>query len=179
MDRGEELADRWLPIARIGKPRGSRGEVTAGVILARPEAFAGLREVLVRGEEAERRLEVVRAHRYSEKVILRFRGVESWQEAGALRGALVLRRAREFVDDAGDAYYISELKGCRVELADGTLLGEVEDVIPTGGTDVLAVRAARGQILVPFSRSICVRIEPERKRIRVDPPDGLLDLDAV
>lgn len=144
-----------------------------------PGAFDGFREALVRGEGWERRLQVDRAHQYSKKVILRFRGVNTAAAAAELCGATVFRRGREFVDAGGDSYYISQLKGCRVELLDGTLLGEVEDVIPTGGTDVLSVRSPRGEILVPFSRSICVRIEPEQKRIQVDPPDGLLDLNAV
>ena len=124
-------------------------------------------------------MEVERAHPYSKKVIFRFRGVHSAGDAEKLCGATVFRRGREFVDADRDSYYISQLKGCRVELPDGTRLGEVEDVITTGGTDVLAVRSPRGEILVPFSRSICIRIDPERKRILVDPPDGLLDLNSV
>jgi 16S rRNA processing protein RimM len=156
-----------------------RGEITAKRVTDLPGAFSEFRDALVEGRGWERRLEVERAHPYSKKVIFKFRGVTTASEAEKLCGSTVFRRGGEFVDAGSDSYYISQLKGCRVELPDGTRLGEVEDIISTGGTDVLAVRSPRGEILVPFSRSICIRIEPERKRILVDPPDGLLDLNAV
>ena len=166
-------------MAWIRKPRGPGGAVTADRVNDLDGAFRDFRDALVAGEGWERRLRVVRAHPYSEKVILQFEGVDSAAAAAELRGATVFRRAPEFVDAGPVSYYISQLKGCRVELADGTLVGEVEDVLPTGGTDVLCVRSPRGEILVPFTRSICIRIEPERKRIQVDPPDGLFDINPV
>ncbi len=91
----------------------------------------------------------------------------------------IFRRQKEFVDPGPDSYYISQLVGCLVELADGTRVGEVRGVVRTGGTDLLRVESPRGEILIPFTRSICTRIEPELQRIRLVPPEGLLELNAV
>jgi len=33
--------------------------------------------------------------------------------------------------------------------------------------------------MVPFVRDICVEVDPDGKRIVIDPPDGLLDLNEI
>jgi ribosomal 30S subunit maturation factor RimM len=38
------------------------------------------------------------------------------------------------------------------------------------------VRGDRGEILIPLVGEICTAIDPAGKRIVVEPPDGLLDL---
>lgn len=168
-----------MVIARILKPRGVKGEVTARALSDLPGAYTDLGEVLLIRPGWERLCRVEMARTYAKKVILRFSGVNSYPEAQELCGSTVSRPALEFVDAGPDSYYISQLIGCLVELPDGTILGEVGDVITTGGTDVLSVRTPRGEVLVPFTRSICIRIDPEQKRIQVDPPDGLLKINAV
>ena len=40
----------------------------------------------------------------------------------------------------------------------------------------LVVRAPGGDVLIPLVAEICVRIEPADRRIVVDPPEGLLDV---
>jgi ribosomal 30S subunit maturation factor RimM len=42
-----------------------------------------------------------------------------------------------------------------------------------GGSGLLVVN---GDLLVPFARSICVEIDPAAKRIAVELPEGLKDL---
>ena len=42
----------------------------------------------------------------------------------------------------------------------------------------VAVGSGRGSdpLLIPFARSICLEIDPAARRIAVDPPEGLLEL---
>jgi len=40
----------------------------------------------------------------------------------------------------------------------------------------LVVEARTGQVLVPFVVAICTTIDPAGKKIVIDPPDGLLEL---
>ena len=61
---------------------------------------------------------------------------------------------------------------------DGVRIGEVEDILFTGGTDVLMVRSERGEILIPAARSICVQVDVEAGRLVVKLPDGLLEVNA-
>jgi ribosomal 30S subunit maturation factor RimM len=47
----------------------------------------------------------------------------------------------------------------------------------TGGVELLVVEDERGRdYLLPMAESIIIEIDPVRKTIIVDPPEGLLDL---
>jgi ribosomal 30S subunit maturation factor RimM len=41
---------------------------------------------------------------------------------------------------------------------------------------VLVVREGKREHLIPLAESICVEIDTEAKLIRVDPPEGLLEM---
>jgi ribosomal 30S subunit maturation factor RimM len=60
-----------------------------------------------------------------------------------------------------------------VEHAGGTSLGRVAAVQEFGGPALLEVE---GGLLIPFARSICLEIDMARRRIVVDLPEGLKDL---
>ena len=44
------------------------------------------------------------------------------------------------------------------------------------GGSRLVVETTGGEVLVPLAREICTIVDPAAKRIVIDPPDGLLDL---
>ena len=46
------------------------------------------------------------------------------------------------------------------------------------GSSVLAVEGAAGEVLVPLPTTICRVIDPAARRIVIDPPEGLLELNA-
>jgi len=41
---------------------------------------------------------------------------------------------------------------------------------------VLEVDGPRGEVLIPLATEICVEIDVGSKRIRINPPEGLLDV---
>lgn len=63
----------------------------------------------------------------------------------------------------------------------GLAVGTVRDVADIGESTLLIIDREPGpkEVLVPVSPEICVEIDPERKRIVIDPPDGLLDLNEI
>jgi 16S rRNA processing protein RimM len=70
------------------------------------------------------------------------------------------------------------LEGCRVETVGGVKVGTVREVLHTGGeAPVLVIRdEAERENLVPLAESICVEIDVDAKLIRVDAPEGLLEI---
>jgi 16S rRNA processing protein RimM len=59
----------------------------------------------------------------------------------------------------------------------GRLLGTVQDWQETGGVPLLQIRTQDGkELLIPFVKAMLTNIDLERKRIELNPPDGLLDL---
>ena len=65
-----------------------------------------------------------------------------------------------------------------VETVGGTNVGCVSKVWHTSGTPVLVVEDMhkKREHLIPFVEAICVEIDTARKRIRIDPPEGLLEM---
>jgi 16S rRNA processing protein RimM len=73
-------------------------------------------------------------------------------------------------------FYRHDLIGCRVETRTGAAVGIVRDVEGTVGGSRLVVDGARGEILIPLAGEICPTIDPDGKRIVIDPPEGLIEL---
>jgi len=76
-------------------------------------------------------------------------------------------------------YYEHELVGCRCQLADGTVLGEITEMQTGPGGALLVVTAARGEVLVPFVFPIVVKVDLTVRAVVLDPPRGLFDGDAL
>lgn len=60
--------------------------------------------------------------------------------------------------------------------ADSEPLGTVTDVLDSGGTYTLKVDGKDGEILIPFAHSILRKVDLGQRRIEVDLPEGLRDL---
>jgi 16S rRNA processing protein RimM len=63
-----------------------------------------------------------------------------------------------------------------VETAAGTHIGEVARVDGGAAGSLLAIDGARGEILIPLAVDITTRVDVDARRITIDPPDGLLEL---
>jgi 16S rRNA processing protein RimM len=164
----------WVTVAVLGRARGVRGELTA-FSLSKPERYQQLREVFL--FPGGGRQEVEEAWFHSGRLILKFRGVDTMTDAERLEGREVrVPRNQRLALEPGE-YYQSDLIGCEVvERESGALLGRVTAWQDAGGAGVLEVE---GGLLIPFARSICVAIEPEARRIVVELPAGLKDLNQA
>ncbi len=67
-----------------------------------------------------------------------------------------------------DEFYWKDLIGLAVENRMGTALGEVSALIETGANDVIVVRSASGEVLIPFVRHVVITVDLEQRRIVVD-----------
>lgn len=164
-------------VGRIGRPHGIRGEVTVEPRTDEPDArFAPGAVLLVDSPAAE--LVVDRVHWHSGRLLVSFRGIADRTAAEGLRGLLLhVERADDEVPDDPEEYYDSALEGCTVALADGTVIGEVAEVVHLPAQDLLAIRRPdRPEVLVPFVAPIVPVVDIPARRIVIDPPGGLLDL---
>jgi 16S rRNA processing protein RimM len=162
----------WVTVAVLGKTRGNRGEVAALALSSKPERFETLREVYLFG--AGERYEIEGTWFHQGTLIFKFRGIDSISDAEKLRGAEVrIPRSQRIPLDPGE-FFESELIGCEVsDLVSGQSLGKVAAWEDAGGAGILVLEDG---LLIPFARSICREIDPEARRIGVQLPEGLKDL---
>lgn len=166
-----------VAVGRIGPAHGVRGAVfvlpwtddpddrfAAGAQLRTDPATAGP-------------LTVASARDHSGRLVVQFEGVEDRVGAGALRGVVLLvpAHARPRLDDPDD-FYDTELVGLRAETTDGAALGPVTDVVHAAAADYLVVRIGERDVLVPFVAAIVPHVDVAAGTVRIEPPDGLLDL---
>ena len=122
-------------------------------------------------------MEVERTWLHGEHVIFKFKGVDTISDAERLAGADVLIPLEDRPAAEPGEYYRADLLGCEVFDDEGRLLGVVADWQETGGTPLVEVCSPEGkELLIPFAKSIFTRIDPAAKRIEVNLPEGLLDL---
>lgn len=175
--------DEYLAVARIVKPQGRRGEVLAEILTDFPRRFMTLRRAYVQNPgQGPEPVEVENAWPHRGRVVLKFSGVDSIDQASRLRGRYVLIRREDKTPLPANQYYLWELTGCRV--IDGRQggqreVGTVVEVEATGGVDLLHVATGRGEVLIPLAQAICKRIDTEEKTIVIDPPEELLELNGL
>jgi 16S rRNA processing protein RimM len=93
--------------------------------------------------------------------------------AESLVGCEVWGRREEMGEPGAGLHYWADLEGLPVVTAAGAELGRVEELYVTGGVDVLVVRGAGGERLVPLAPYVTV--DRAAGRVVVDAPPGLLD----
>jgi 16S rRNA processing protein RimM len=108
--------------------------------------------------------------------VIGIEGVETMNDAARLAG-LELRVPREELAVLPPGmFYHHDLVGCQVVTGGGETVGAVERVEGTAGGSRLVVAGANGEIQIPLATDICRTIDVAGKRIVIDAPDGLLDL---
>ncbi len=146
----------------------------------RPERFQRLKTVCLFGagnEGTPAEVESVWIHRG--RAIFKFRGVDSISDAERLRGLEVRIPRDERLELPEGEYYRSDLIGFEVvERLTEHRLGVLAEWLDYGGAPLLRVEpeGSGEELLIPFARSICVRIDLDGRRVLVDLPEGLKDL---
>ena len=172
--------DDMVVVGRIARPHGLRGQVTVAPetdFVA--ERFRPGATVWTRVAGREETLTIASARMQSGRAVVAFEGLSSVEAVGRLAG-LELRVPEALLLPLGPGrYYEHQLVGCVVETVRGAAVGLVGRVESGAGGSRLVVQSARGEILIPLAEPICVDIDVSARRIRIDPPEGLLELNEV
>lgn len=164
-----------VTIARLVKTRGLRGELVADVLTDFPESWDQRKNVIgIRPDGQRFDLKIEKFWFQKGRIVLKFAGYDSVETAEALQNVEVCVQESEAVELETGEYFDWQLEGCEVKSVDGTSIGKVREVMRTGGTEILVVTGEK-EYLIPFAESICTQVDIEKKLIRVDPPEGLLD----
>lgn len=166
-------------VGRIARAHGIRGQVIVNSETDFPEArFRPGAELFVerRGNVEPVTLTTVRFQ--NGRPVIGIAGVDTMNDAETFAGCELRVPVDRLASLPEGTYYRHDLIGCRVETIDGSLVGLVDDVEGTMGGSRLIVNSDRGEILIPLAAHICTMVDTVRKRIVIDPPEGLLDLNG-
>jgi 16S rRNA processing protein RimM len=154
-----------------------------------------------------REVELVHHWLHKGGIVLHFAGVDSITAAEALKGLTVAIPRSERTKLPEDETYISDLVGCLLvdvsssahreaaipsresgiipdehaphEIPASREIGIIADVDRNAGpTPLLVIHSASGEILIPFAQAYLRSIDLDRKRVEMELPEGLIDLNA-
>jgi len=120
--------------------------------------------------------EIEFSRRQHGRLILKLRGIDSISQVEKLVGAELAIPEKDIPPVEEGSFYTFHLKGCEVVASDGETIGTVIDVLDSGGAAILKVDGKEGEILIPFAQSYLRNVDLERRRIEMDLPEGLRDL---
>ncbi len=192
-----ETAFAYTVLARIVRPQGRHGEVLADLLTDFPEKFSDRRDVIFLPASADSPSpDQADTKAFSEsarpaqledfwmphgknagRIVLKFAGCDSINDAELLAGLLVAIPQDQRAQLEADEFYIADLVGCEIVSANGTI-GRIESVdMISAGTPLLVVRAPSGEeLLLPFVQRFIKSADIPGKRIEMQLPDGLLEI---
>ena len=173
--------DDRVTIGKIERPFGIKGEVKVRSLSDVPGRFDHLASVSVlgtTGQVSERTVTHVR--RTGSTYILQFDGITTPEEAGTLRGGLIQVPRLECRGSEADTLYECDLIGLTVQDEAGSELGQIETIWELPAHQVLVVKQAEREVLIPAAREFVKAVDLKQRRMTVHVVEGLVeDLDAV
>jgi 16S rRNA processing protein RimM len=179
--RDPDTSSEFITLAGVVKTQGRRGEVASEIYSNVPERFTPGMKLLALSREPEssrRELEVEDLWPHKGMLVLKFAGVDSISEAERLVGCeLQVPRSQRSNLQAG-WNYVSDLVGCTV-LDHGRDIGRIEDVqFGAGEAPLLIVRDTARLVEIPFAEAYLDSVDVVHKHMRMNLPEGMLQVNA-
>ena len=166
-----------LVVGRIGRAHGVHGEATIEIRTDLPDERFVVGARLDTDPVSAGPLTIESARDHNGILLLKFQEINDRTAIERVRDTLLLAEvdmAEEALFD--DEYHVQQLIGCDVVDASGNKFGVLTDVLNLPGQDLLAIASASGEVLLPFIAEFVPEVDIANKRIIVNPPAGLLEL---
>ena len=173
--------DDMVLVGRIARPHGIRGQVivTPDTDFVE-ERFAAGSTLWARGATAPpasmEALIVASVRFQNGRPVVGFEGFSTIEDVGRLAGLELRVPDTALRPLAPGTYYHHQLVGCAVDTVAGDAVGVVTRVDAGPAGSLLVIDGPRGEVLIPLAAGICVEIDVDARRIQLDPPEGLLEL---
>jgi len=136
----------------------------------REEHFAVGREL--RAGNISHRIE--RALWIKGQVCLKLSGIDSVEAAAELRGQSLSVPEALLEPLPEGQFYLYQVVGMQVYDSGGRHLGEIREVLTTGGNDVYIMQGQQGEILLPAIEDVVKEVDVAAGRMVVEPMEGML-----
>jgi 16S rRNA processing protein RimM len=178
-----ERSGEWITLAVVIKTQGRHGEVAAELHTDVPDRFRAemeLSALMKNGGRRDVKLEDLWPHKSF--LVLKFQGIETINDAEPFVGAELQLPSSERANLEAGWTYLSDLIGCTV--FDGQQeIGAIEDVqFGAGEAPLLVVRNKDGKAKlpyeIPFAEAFLEKLDLKQKQVRMNLPEGLLEVNA-
>ena len=155
-------------VGAIAGAFGVRGEVRLKSFCAVAEDIATYGELT--SEDGKRRFAVKLTRPVNGGLGARLSGIETKEQADALKGATLWADRAALPSLPDDEFYHADLIGLEVMNTGGASLGRVRAIYDHGAGDILEVYGSSGILLIPFTKAAVPTVDLAAGRIVADPP---------
>jgi len=174
------LHKNLLVIGKVLKPHGTGGKVKVFPYTDSPETYQEADILYMKGANGTLTpLHVSSIASLKGKVILGADEIASMEKAEEARGCEILIDKDRLNKLPDGEYYQYELIGLDVVTVAGENLGKIEEILPTGSNDVFVVRSGEKEHLIPALKDVIKEIDFERRKMLIEPFDGIIRQDEV
>ena len=156
-------------MGKVAAAHGIQGWIKVQPFTAEPGNLADYRTWWLGNEQQGwRELDVLKSAPQGKSVVAQLMGCHDRNVAEKYKGLLVAVPRSRLPKPDEDEYYWSDLIGLDVVTPSGELLGVVDNLLETGANQVLCVRGAEQEILIPFIPQVIQQVDLEGKVICAD-----------
>lgn len=170
------MEDRFQ-VGIVTSTHGLNGEVKVYPTTDDPARFKRLKEVILDTGKEELELEIEHVKFFKQLVILKFKGIDSIDDASKYRQKSLYVTRQNAVRLRRDEYFVADLIGLSVMDEEEKAVGILKDVISTGANDVYVIVMEDGkELLLPAIKQCVLEVDVEARYMKVHILEGLLDL---
>ena len=164
-----------LEIGQIVNTFGIKGIVKVNPWVNDVTRFDNLKKVYIKIRKEQKVLEIEEVKYHKNQVLLKFKGIETVEQAEILRNAILEIDREDAIPLEEGEFFIADLLESEVYTDEGEKLGILEDIFNTGSNDIYVVKNELGKsILLPRIKDVFKEIDVENKKIIVHLIEGLI-----
>ena len=169
-------ADCYL-LGYIVKTHGTKGQLIFHLDVDYPEDYEEIDSVFVeiKGELIPYFVELFNLQKQS-RVIVQLEGVDTMEKAQALVGTSLFMPLEALDELEEGQFYYHEIQGYEILDKNLGILGTVRDVYSVATQNLIAFDYQGVEVLIPITDGIVLEADRANKQVRVELPDGLLEV---
>lgn len=165
-----------LRVGVIANTHGVHGEVKVYPTTDDINRFKKLKEVILDTGKEQKQLEITGVKFFKNMAILKFKGIDSINDIEKYKGKDLLVTREYAIKLKKDEYFICDLIGCQAVTEDGTVIGELTEVLQTAANDVFVVQSAdKKEVLIPYINDCVKDVFMEEKKVIVHLLPGMME----
>ena len=168
----------FVPVGKIVGAHGVKGNIKVYSYAESLSVFnPGSLILLINPQGFEKSYKIKWVKPHGQLILLSLKGVENRNSVEILMGSVFFIEKANLPELEDGSYYWVDIIGISVFTTDDEYVGRIESIIPTGSNDVFVVKnpnkTHHNEVLIPAIESVILKVDIERKTMRVDLPEGL------
>ena len=163
-------------LGKIFKPHGYRGKVNAWLDADDPSEYESLQMVFlnVKGTLVPHFIESIQI--LNNKAVIRFQDFDNIEKAEQVSNAEMYLPLSDLPELTGNKFYYHEVIGFLVVDKTRGEIGNIRQILDYPNQAVMQVFFNDKEVLIPINPQVILLLDRDKKEIRIDAPDGLIDL---